>query len=108
MKALAVGLIGSVLWANEACERHYQAELVKGRSGAQFRIPARQNQPIASPVDAVGSQKIAKVLWGRGFVTQSNGKTTESEFVCLLESDDKAVGVFLRPVEKSAPRLAKR
>ena len=108
MKRLAMGLMGTALWANEPCERHYQAELIKGRSGAQFRIPARQNQPVASPVGAVGSQKIAKVLWGRGFVTQPDGKTTETEFVCLLETDDKAVGVFLRPVEKSAPRLAQR
>lgn len=108
MKRLAMGLIGGVLWASEPCERHYQAELVKGRSGAQFRIPANQGEPVASPVAAVGTQKVAKVLWGRAFLTQPNGKTTETEFVCLLETDDKAVGVFLRPVEKSAPRLARR
>ncbi|GEM_PF-3194557 len=108
MKLLAMGLIGGVLWANEPCERHYQEELVKGRSGAQFRIPAKQGEPVASPTAAVGTQKVSKVLWGRAFVIQPNGKTTETEFVCLLETDDKAVGVFLRPVEKSAPRLAQR
>ena len=108
MKRLTIGLIGAALWANEPCERHYQAELTKNGSTAQFRIPSKQNQPVASPSGLVGTQKVSKVLWGRAFVTQPNGKTTESEFVCLLESDQRAVGVFLRPVEKSVPRLARR
>ncbi len=82
--------------------------MTKNGSLARFRIPSKQNQPVDSPGGTVGSQKVAKVLWGRGFVTLPNGTTTESEFVCLLESDQKAVGVFLRPVEKSATRLARR
>lgn len=108
MKRLTIGFIGGTLWANELCERYYQAELTKSGSTAQFRISAKQNQPVASPGGVVGTQKVSKVLWGLAFVTQPNGKTTESEFVCLLESDQKAVGVFLRPVEKLAPRLARR
>ena len=108
MRGLAIGLMGAALWANEPCERHYQAELSKSGSMARFRIPGKQSQPVDSTGGAAGSQKVAKVLWGRGFVIQPNGKTSETEFVCLLESDQKAVGVFLRPVEKSAPRLAMR
>ncbi len=102
MKLYFLSLAATTLWANEACQQHYQAQLP---TGVTFRIPARQKLFEESrPADP----KAAKVIWGRGFVSSSKGGTEEREFVCLLDGNGKATGVYLKPLPPAAPRLARR
>lgn len=102
MRLFALVLVATALWANEACQQHYQAQLPQG---VTFRIPARQKLLEESrPADV----NAAKVIWGRGFVSSIKGATEEREFVCLLDKSGKATGVYLKPLPPAAPRLARR
>jgi hypothetical protein len=102
MTRCLLGFAATALWANEACQQHYQAQLP---AGVTFRIPSRQKLLTESrPADP----KAAKVLWGRGFVSSKQGVTEEREFVCLLDVSGKATGVYLKPLPPAAPRLARR
>ena len=102
MRLCLLSLTASLLWANEACQQHYQAQLPPG---VTFRIPARQKLLEESrPADPAA----AKVIWGRGFVSSSKGATEEREFVCLLDKAGKPAGVYLKPLPPAAPRLARR
>lgn len=102
MKLCVFCLAATALWANDACQQHYQAQLPKG---VLFRIPARQKLLEESrPADP----KAAKVIWGRGFVSSIKGVTEERDFVCLLDASGKAAGVYLKPLPPAAPSLARR
>ena len=102
MKLCLFGLAATALWANEACQQHAQAQLPKGKT---FRIPAREKLLEESrPSDPA----VAKVLWGRGFVSSKEGATEQRDFVCLLDKGGKAVGVYLKPLPPAAPGLARR
>lgn len=102
MKPWVLGLAATALWANEACQQHYQAQLPKG---VTFRVPTRQKLlEEARPADP----NAAKVIWGRGFVSSNKGVTEEREFVCVLDRTGRPTGVYLKPVPPAAPRLARR
>jgi hypothetical protein len=102
MKLLLLGLAAPALWANEACQQHYQAQLPPG---VTFRIPAREKLlEETRPADP----KIAKVIWGRGFVSSKQGVTEQRDFVCLLDKAGKPAGVYLKPLPPAAPGLARR
>lgn len=102
MRLCLLGLAATALWANEACQQQVQAQLPKGST---FRIPARQKLlEETRPADP----NVAKVLWGRGFVSSTQGTTEQRDFVCLLDKSGKAVGVYLKPLPPAAPGLARR
>jgi hypothetical protein len=98
-------LLAAALWPAEPCERLQQSKLPPN---TLFRIPPKQTLLADASPGPAGSQKVAQTLWGRGFLTTPNGKTSEVEFVCLLESAEKAVAVYFKPAEKPVPRLARR
>jgi uncharacterized protein YecT (DUF1311 family) len=59
----------------------------------------RYIQPVVERFDVkIGSQRIATVVWGRADYPQDAG-ASKATYVCLLETDKKAVALLMVPLE---------